>query len=99
MVHIRLLHTLIKEHATRHQVQNTFAVSTLLHTPSMYWYEADGDVPTPTYVNFKHVVDRTNLKIREFRYIIHEFFKNMINCLGFILIKIQMSFANNVDEN
>ena len=66
MVHIRLLDTLIKEHATKHQVQNTFAVSTLLHTPSMYWYEADGDVPTPTYVNLKHVVDRTNLKIREF---------------------------------
>ena len=66
MVHIRLLHTLIKEHATRHQVLNTFAVSTLLHTPSMYWYEAYGDVPTPTYINLKPVVDRTNLKIREF---------------------------------
>ena len=66
MVHIRSLHTLIQEHATRHQVVNTFAVSTILHTPSMYWYEADGDVPTPTYVNLKNVLDRTNLKIREF---------------------------------
>ena len=68
MVHIRLLHTLIMEHATKHQVVNTFAVSTILHTPSMYWYEADGDVPTctPAYINLKPVVDRTNLKIREF---------------------------------
>ena len=66
MVHIRLLHTLIMEHATKHQVENTFAVATILHTPSMYWYEADGEFPTPTYINLKPVVDKTNLKIREF---------------------------------
>ena len=52
MLHIRSVHTLIKEHANAHQVVNTFAVSTILHTPSMYGYEAD--------------VDRTTLKIREF---------------------------------
>lgn len=32
----------------------------------MYWHEVDGEVPTPTYVNLKHVVDKTNLKIQEF---------------------------------
>ena len=66
MLHIRSLHTLIQEHATRHQVVNTFAASTILHSPSMYWYEADGYVPIPNYVNLKHVLDRINLKIREF---------------------------------
>ena len=63
---IRSLYNTIQDHSNTFQVDNTIAVSTILHTPSMYWHEVDGEVPTPTYVNLKHVVDKTNLKIQEF---------------------------------
>ena len=73
MTHIKLLHNTITDHAKAKQVDNTFAVSTILHAPSMYWHEVDGDVPTSTFLNLKHVVDRTNLKIEEF---------NLMNGIG-----------------
>lgn len=66
MAHIKILFTTITNHAKAKGVDNTFAVATILHTPSMYWHEVDGDIPTPTYLNLKHVVDRINLKIEEF---------------------------------
>ena len=71
--HIKLLNTTITDHAKAKHVDNTFAVATILHTPSMYWHEVDGDMPTPTYLNLKHVVDRINLKIEEF---------NLLNGIG-----------------
>jgi hypothetical protein len=64
--HIKLLNTTITDHAKAKHIDNTFAVSTILHTPSLYWHEVDGDMPTPTYLNLKHMVDRINLKIEEF---------------------------------
>ena len=73
MTHIKLLYSTTTDHAEAKQVDNTFAVSTILHAPSMYWHEVDGDVPTPTYLNLKHVVDKTNLKIEEF---------NLLNGVG-----------------
>ena len=63
---IKSIQNLIKNHSKAFLVDDTLAVATILHTPSMYWHEADGEVPTSTYVNLKHVVDRTNLKIQDF---------------------------------
>ena len=60
------LHSTIMEHSRKFEVDDTIAVSTILHTPSMYWHEDDGEVPTPDYINLKAVVDKTNLQIEAF---------------------------------
>jgi hypothetical protein len=66
MSFIKLLQTTITEHSEKFDVDDTIAVSTILHTPSMYWHDADGELPIPNYINLRTVVDKTNLKIEEF---------------------------------
>ena len=66
MLSITGLHTIIKAHAYEHEVEDTLAVATILHTPAMYWNEGDGEYPTLDYFNMKEVIDRTNLEIEAF---------------------------------
>ena len=66
MLSITGLHTIIKAHAYEHEVDDTLAVATILHTPAMYWNEGDGEYPTLDYFNMKEVIDRTNLEIEAF---------------------------------
>ena len=66
LTNIKILHNTINEHSQSYSVDDTLSVATILHTPSMYWHDIDGEVPSPDYVNFKDVIDRTNLKIEEY---------------------------------
>ena len=66
MRHINSLYVLTLEHHCRNNVKDTFAVSTILRVPAMYWSELDGALPSPDYTNLREVVDRTNLKIQAF---------------------------------
>ena len=63
---VRQLHCTVTQHSQNHNVDDTLAISTILHAPAMYWHDDDGDHPTSAYINYKKVVDRTNLKIEAF---------------------------------
>ena len=63
---IEFLLKVVKQHSVRFDVDDTLAVSTILHVPAMYWHDDDGNYPTANYVNLKEVVDKTNLKIAAF---------------------------------
>ena len=63
---IKGLHRVILEHSMAHNVKDSLAVCTILHVPALYWHEKDGPPPTPDYINYKIIVDRTNLKIEAF---------------------------------
>ena len=47
-------------------MNDSLAVGTILHVPALYWHEDDGSPPTPDYLNYKTIIDRTNLKIEAF---------------------------------
>ena len=66
MSSIRGLHKLILEHSSTHSVDSTLAVATVLHVPALYWHQDDGPPPTPSYTNYKDLVDTLNLKIEAF---------------------------------
>ena len=63
---LKAFHATMVQHSKRHEVDDTIAVSLILHTPRLYWHEDDGDFPTPNYTNYKDVIDRINLKIEAF---------------------------------
>ena len=63
---IEALLKVVKQHSVRFDVDDTLAVSTILHVPAMYWHADDGNHPTANYVNLKDVMDKTNLKIAAF---------------------------------
>ena len=63
---IREFHSTVKQHSQRHFVDDTVAIASILHAPSIYWHDDDGEAPTSSYVNYRKVVDRTNLKIEAF---------------------------------
>ena len=60
------LYKLLAEHSDRYLTDDTLAISTLIHTPSMYWRQSDGPPPSQSYRNLKEVIDRTNIKIEAF---------------------------------
>ena len=60
---VKCLHRLIIEHSNKYEVRDTFAVGTLLHVPALYWSEDFGPPPAANYVNYREVIDVTNLKI------------------------------------
>ena len=66
MHRIRALHRLVLEHSPRFDVNDTFAVGTVVHVPSLYWHPDDGSVPSPDYTNYNELIDKINLKIQEF---------------------------------
>ena len=66
MADITAFHSTMVQHSQRYDVDDTLAVSLILHVPMLYWHEDDGELPTPDYINYKSVVDRTNLKIEAF---------------------------------
>ena len=66
LVAIRCLHRLIIEHSNKSDVNDTFAVGTLLRVPAMYWTEDYGAPPSADYVNYREVIDSTNIKIEVF---------------------------------
>ena len=63
---LKALHRTIQEHSKKHDVKDTLAVATLMHVPAMYWRDSDGVNKAQDYINFKNVIDRTNLKIEAF---------------------------------
>ena len=63
---IKCLHRLVIEHTNKYDVSDTFAVGTLLHVPALYWTDDCGAPPTSSYVNYREVIDATNLKIEAF---------------------------------
>ena len=63
---IKGLHRLIRDHSKKYDVVDTFAVGTILHVPALYWHDDDGPVPSDSYVNYRSIIDRTNLKIEAF---------------------------------
>ena len=63
---IEFLRKVVNEHSVRFDVDDTLAVSTILHVPALYWHAEDGNYPTTNYVNLKEVMDKTNLKISAF---------------------------------
>ena len=60
---IKHLHARILEHSAKYGVEDTLAVATVLHVPTLYWLAIHGDYPSPGYTNLREAVDRTNLKI------------------------------------
>ena len=63
---IKGLHRIILEHSSTHGVDSTLAVATVLHVPALYWHLDDGPPPSPSYTNYKLLVDTLNLKIEAF---------------------------------
>ena len=63
---IKCLHRLIIEHTNKYDVNDTFAVGTLLRVPSLYWTADYGAPPTNDYVNIREVIDVANIKIDAF---------------------------------
>lgn len=63
---IKGLHRVILEHSKQHKVKDSLAVGTILHVPALYWHKDDGPPPCPDYINYKAIVDKTNLKIEAF---------------------------------
>ena len=63
---IKCLHRLIIEHGNKHDVSDTFAVGTILHVPALYWSDDMGAPPTSDYINYREVIDATNIKIEAF---------------------------------
>ena len=59
---IEALFKVICDHSKRFEVDDTLAVATLIHVPSMYWLSEDN----PHEIDLEPVIDRTNLKIEEF---------------------------------
>ena len=57
---------IVVQYSQRHFVDDTVAIATMLHAPSIYWHDDDGVPPSPSFINYKKVVDRTNLKIEAF---------------------------------
>ena len=47
-------------------MDSTLAVATVLHVPALYWHQDDGPPPSPSYTNYKQLVDTLNLKIEAF---------------------------------
>ena len=60
---IKMLHNTVSRHSDLYGVDDTLAVAPLMHVPSLYWHEDDGNFPTETYRNYAAVLDKTNLKI------------------------------------
>ena len=63
---IYTIYTLVAEHSDKYNTDDTLAIATLIHTPSMYWRQSDGPLPSSDYRNLKEVIDKTNLKIEAF---------------------------------
>ena len=66
MSSIKALHRIILEHSSNHSVDSTLAAATVLHVPALYWHQDDGPPPSPSYTNYKLLVDTLNLKIEAF---------------------------------
>ena len=62
---IKHLHARILDHSAKYRVDDTPAVTTVLHVPALYWPAIHGDYPSPGYTNLREAVDSTNLKIEE----------------------------------
>ena len=63
---IKGLHRIILEHSRTHNVKDSLAVCTILHVPALYWHDDDGPPPSQDYINYKAIIDKTNLKIEAF---------------------------------
>ena len=59
---------------------NTFRVCKLLRPPKLAWFEASGDPPTSTYINY---LGRTN----NYNIIIDEFYNNSPKLIEVIKVK------------
>ena len=56
-------HKTVHTHSQKYFVDDSVAIASMLHAPAVYWHEDDGEAPTPSYINYRKVVERTNLKI------------------------------------